>query len=297
MQTKSEFMSVNLSSYESFEQAVEKNGVWIETCKKRFTAFNMDVSFPFVILTLCLSGTARALYDQREMTHHKNELALLLPGHVMRPLECSEDYTYARVAISSELIEKLRTQLFSHDYAKFNAAPVCSLSDIQAQRLCQIVEHLAIIAAHFRFELKHRNHILLAQMVVGYEYINYYRKEQDGKLPVDNNAEIFSRFCDLVVTHYRDSKEIQYYASLLRLHPKYLSRIIRTATNGVTPGQWIERYVVSQAKRLIAANPHLSLKEIAFELGFSEPTSFYRYFKRVTGLTAKEFKLRVRPKP
>jgi len=25
--------------------------------------------------------------------------------------------------------------------------------------------------------------------------------------------------------------------------------------------------------------------------------SFYRYFKRVTGLTAKEYKLRVRPKP
>ena len=25
-------------------------------------------------------------------------------------------------------------------------------------------------------------------------------------------------------------------------------------------------------------------------LGFSEPTSFYRYFKRVTGMTAKEYR-------
>ena len=69
-----------------FEKIVEEKGVWIEPCKHRFTAFNTDVSFSFVILTLCLSGTARALYDQREMTHHKNDLALLLPGHVMRPL-------------------------------------------------------------------------------------------------------------------------------------------------------------------------------------------------------------------
>ena len=290
-------MSANLSSFESFEQAVEKNGVWIETCQKRFTTFNMEMSFPFVILTLCLSGTARALYDQREMTHHKNDLALLLPDHVMRPLECSEDYTYARLAISRQMIDWLRPHLFSHDYTKFNAAPVCTLTDLQAQRLYQVVDHLAIIASHSELELKHRNHILLAQLAVGYEYLNYYRKEQDSKLPADNNAEIFSRFCDLVVTHYRDSKEIQYYASLLHLHPKYLSRIIRTATNGITPGQWIERYVVSQAKRLITTNPHLSLKEIAFELGFSEPTSFYRYFKRVTGLTAKEYKLKVRPKP
>ena len=273
-----------------FEKIVEEKGVWIEPCKQRFTAFNTDVSFSFVILTLCLSGTARALYDQREMTHRKNDLALLLPGHVMRPLECSEDYTYARIAISKGMIERLRPQLFSHDYMKYSTSPVFSLTDEQAKRLLQVLEHMAFTAAHSELEMTHRNHILLAQMAVGYEYINYYRKEQDRLLPPDNNAGIFSRFCDLVVEHYHESKEIQYYASLLDLHPKYLSRVVRTATNGVTPGQWIDRYVVAQAKRLIVANPELSLKEIAYELGFSEPTSFYRYFKRVTGLTAKEYR-------
>ena len=273
-----------------FEKIVEEKGVWIEPCKHRFTAFNTDVSFSFVIMTLCLSGTARALYDQREMTHRKNDLALLLPGHVMRPLECSEDYTYARIAISRAMIERLRPQLFSHDYMKYGTSPVFSLTDEQAKRLLQVLEHMAFTAAHSELEMTHRNHILLAQMVVGYEYINYYRKEQDRLLPPDNNAGIFSRFCDLVVEHYHESKEIQYYASLLDLHPKYLSRVVRTATNGVTPGQWIDRYVVAQAKRLMATNPELSLKEIAYELGFSEPTSFYRYFKRVTGLTAKEYR-------
>ena len=273
-----------------FEKIVEEKGVWIEPCKHRFTAFNTDVSFSFVIMTLCLSGTARALYDQREMTHRKNDLALLLPGHVMRPLECSEDYTYARIAISRAMIERLRPQLFSHDYMKYGTSPVFSLTDEQAKRLLQVLEHMAFTAAHSELEMTHRNHILLAQMVVGYEYINYYRKEQDRLLPPDNNAGIFSRFCDLVVEHYHESKEIQYYASLLDLHPKYLSRVVRTATNGVTPGQWIDRYVVAQAKRLMATNPELSLKEIAYELGFSEPTSFYRFFKRVTGLTANEFR-------
>ena len=273
-----------------FEKIVEEKGVWIEPCKQRFTAFHVDVSFSFVIMTLCLNGTARALYDQREMTHRKNDLALLLPGHVMRPLECSEDYTYARIAISRAMIERLRPQLFSHDYMKYGTSPVFSLTDEQAKRLLQVLEHMAFTAAHSELEMTHRNHILLAQMAVGYEYINYYRKEQDRLLPPDNNAGIFSRFCDLVVEHYHESKEIQYYASLLDLHPKYLSRVVRTATNGVTPGQWIDRYVVAQAKRLIVANPELSLKEIAYELGFSEPTSFYRFFKRVTGLTANEFR-------
>ena len=283
-------MSANQSSLKFFEQTVEEKGVRSDTCQKRFTAFHLDMSFPFVIMTLCLSGTARALYDQREMTNRKNDLALLLPGHVMRPLECSEDYTYARIAISRAMIERLRPQLFSHDYMKYGTSPVFSLTDEQAKRLLQVLEHMAFTAAHSELEMTHRNHILLAQMAVGYEYINYYRKEQDRLLPPDNNAGIFSRFCDLVVEHYHESKEIQYYASLLDLHPKYLSRVVRTATNGVTPGQWIDRYVVAQAKRLIVANPELSLKDIAYDLGFSEPTSFYRYFKRVTGLTAKEYR-------
>jgi AraC-like DNA-binding protein len=45
-----------------------------------------------------------------------------------------------------------------------------------------------------------------------------------------------------------------------------------------------------QAKRLIATRATQTLQETAYLLGFSEPTSFYRYFKRVTGMTAKQYR-------
>ena len=32
------------------------------------------------------------------------------------------------------------------------------------------------------------------------------------------------------------------------------------------------------------------VQETAYMLGFTEPTSFYRYFKRVTGMTAKQYR-------
>jgi len=48
--------------------------------------------------------------------------------------------------------------------------------------------------------------------------------------------------------------------------------------------------VITQAKRLIETQPTISLKEIAYMLGFGEPTSFYRYFKHATGQTAKEYR-------
>jgi AraC-like DNA-binding protein len=37
-------------------------------------------------------------------------------------------------------------------------------------------------------------------------------------------------------------------------------------------------------------NSNHTEQETAYLLGFSEPTSFYRYFKRVTGMTAKQYR-------
>ena len=93
-----------------------------------------------------------------------------------------------------------------------------------------------------------------------------------------------------MVEHYRESREIKYYANLLNLTPKHLSKVIRAATNGISPVEWIEQYVTTQAKRLIETRATQTLQETAYLLGFSEPTSFYRYFKRVTGMTAKQYR-------
>jgi AraC-like DNA-binding protein len=92
------------------------------------------------------------------------------------------------------------------------------------------------------------------------------------------------------INHYRESREVKYYADLLNLTPKYLSKVISSATDGLTPAKWIEQYVTAQAKRLIETQVTPTLQETAYMLGFSEPTSFYRYFKRVTGMTAKEYR-------
>lgn len=276
-----------------FEQqikVVEEIGIYVEREVHGFNALDVDVVFPNIVLTLCTQGKARALYDMQEMTQEKNQLGIVMPGHILHPLDSTADYTYARMIISPKLFEDLRSHVFSHDYDKFNYSPICTLTDVQAERLLSLMDHLALISNHTEEELPHRYGILLAQLSVAYEYINYYRREQDKYWSESRPNGLFKQFCELVVEHYCESKEIQFYADLLHLHPKYLSRVIRSVTHGLSPKDWIEQYVVAQAKRQIAADPSVSLKQIAFSLGFTEPTSFYRYFKRVTGMTALEYR-------
>ena len=218
------------------------------------------------------------MYDMRVITHRKNDLAFIMPGHIMHPMDCSDDFSYAVFFISPKLFEDLRFHSFSHDYEKFNYAPVCSLTEQQSAHLLTIVNQLSIIANHTEEELP-----------VGYEFLNFYRREQDRQWMKNRQADIFKRFCDLVVQHYRESRETQYYADLLNLTPKHLSKVIRAAA-GISPAEWIEQYVTAQAKRLIKTRATQTLQETAFMLGFSEPTSFYRYFKRITGITAKQYR-------
>ena len=87
-------------------------------------------------------------------------------------------------------------------------------------------------------------------MLLSHHGHNLYRREQDGQWAEKRQTEIFNRFCELVIKHYRESREIQFYADRLNLNPKHLSKVIRAAA-GISPLRWIEQYVTAQAKRLI----------------------------------------------
>ena len=60
-----------------------------------------------------------------------------------------------------------------------------------------------------------------------------------------------------------------------------------------TEGKTIERYFIElkieKAKELIKYE-HLSVSEIAYDLGYSSPQHLARQFKQVTGITTSEFK-------
>lgn len=300
MQAKTEIYHKSMEKTMDFSQVtstVDQEGIIISRNIHEMSLRNKEVVFSFIVLAYCHKGTARALYDMNEVTHSQNELAILMPGHVVKPLKCSEDYTITRLAVSSKLFDELRAIAFSHDYGKFHFNPICKLTDEQAERLLLVVKLLEIISSHQTSDLQYRRQMLLTQLSIAYEFVNYYRREQDRLWNAGRNAELYHRFCQLVVEHYKESREVRFYAERLNMTPKHFTKIVRQVSGGMTPSDWIEQYIVAQAKRLIETQPDHSIKEIAYTLGFTEPTTFHRYFKRVTGTTAKHFKASLKNKP
>lgn len=94
-------------------------------------------------------------------------------------------------------------------------------------------------------------------------------------------------FLSLVRTHYRRERSIGFYADKMFISPKYLSMIIKEAT-GMSAAEWIDQYVVQEAKNLLRYSGK-NVQQIAYELNFTNQSSFGKYFKHLVGLSPTQY--------
>lgn len=104
----------------------------------------------------------------------------------------------------------------------------------------------------------------------------------------NRSSEIVKNFKRALEKHFRDLSSglldqqyrVQDYADLQHLHPNYLSSVIKNKT-GKAIGTWISEKTIAEAKSLLQ-NSSVSIKEIAYRLGFTESAHFSNYFKKHT---------------
>ena len=269
---------------------VEQKDLVLEKEVCGFAKKGVDVSFPYVIIILCLRGSATALYDMREMRVEKDTLAVIMPKHIIRPLDNSEDFAYMRISVSSEILGEVKNHILGHEYDVFHKSPTCQLTDVQAERVKALAEVLSAIAQHDMNELPLRRQMLQIQLAIAYEFVHYYRREEDKRWDKTKYVDVYNRFTDLVVEHYKENRNVNYYASLLDYDQQYFTKLFCKASGGVSPLEWIQQYVVTQAKLLMDANPKQTVKETAYQLGFPTTANFCRYFKRATGIYPQAYK-------
>lgn len=74
----------------------------------------------------------------------------------------------------------------------------------------------------------------------------------------------------------------------LPMNRTYLSEFINT-TYGCTFYQFVTRYRIEEAKRIMRENSELKMADVAARSGFSSPSAFSRTFTRETGQTPREW--------
>lgn len=92
----------------------------------------------------------------------------------------------------------------------------------------------------------------------------------------------------LLEQHFRKERLISFYAEKLAMTPDRLNDHVKRAT-GVTAGHLIRQRVLTEAKRQLVFTSQ-AIHEIAYDLAFSDPSHFTRFFRKQTGMTPQAFR-------
>lgn len=105
---------------------------------------------------------------------------------------------------------------------------------------------------------------------------------------VRRSDALFRLFRKLLAENYRKEHELQFYADSLHISQTYLSRVIRQVS-GKTVNNYIAEALYTDARRLLVFTD-LTVKEIVEQLGFSDQSSFGKFFKKKSETSPANFR-------
>lgn len=101
--------------------------------------------------------------------------------------------------------------------------------------------------------------------------------------------EITDMFLSLVEQYGAHERRLDFYAEKMHLSSKYIASVVQKET-GRTVSQWVEQAVLKEAKRLLT-DTGLTVQQIAQQLQFRDQAYFGAYFKRLTGMSPKKYRI------
>ena len=278
--------------FEEAYRTIEKKEVVVIRNVHGFPVHEGDIISPYLMLFICHAGRSRILYDMREVEFRSNEIAMILPNHIIRPIEYSPDYSITVILHSIAFEQEMSHRRMMHNRSKFHELPSCLLTDEEMSQYLKAVELLELISNTPVSHYPHRHEMLMSQTDIMTEMLDACRRTIDNNVRAHTRGfSIFNNFCQLLAMSYRDEHEVAFYAEKAHLTTRHFSVLIKEIA-GMSASDYIEQYLASQAKNLLQSRSDLSVQQIGDYLGYADSPSFCRFFKRVTGMTPKEYRER-----
>ena len=257
------------------------------------------LTFPFKLKTLisivCIKGELMVSVDLIEHKITESSIMVVRPGHNLTGYKANSDFSgYLIMAPLNTINHSLPSfsRLMSC-FLYFRDRPIINLlpSELEIQKNLLA----AIIQKQKEPRTPYFDHVLdsMYQSIL-YETLSLYTSHMNKQhsSAIDNKLrrkeDVFYRFLLLVEANFQMERSVNFYADSLNITPKHLSAVAKE-TSGHTAGEWIDSYVVMEAKMLLN-NSELSIQEISSRLNFANQSFFGKYFKHHTGMSPRAYR-------
>ncbi|CAH0157290.1 MULTISPECIES: helix-turn-helix domain-containing protein [unclassified Pedobacter] len=188
---------------------------------------------------------------------------------------------------------------FNHDFYAPKGAPVnfvlrkvsnknhCPLS---VEKFGKLLSQLSLIDEEYSQKQDHYKEVIKAGLEI--LFIELARQSREPK-EITNEGNMYSQnqleeLLELLQNHIVTHKQVIQYAEMMHLTTFQLNKITKE-TVGKTCSQLINEQIVLEAKRHLLATGN-QVNQIAFDLGFEDPSYFARFFKKHSNYSPEAFR-------
>ena len=271
------------NNYISRKMAVARN-VRLDLIKEQIV--DQPTLMPEMRIHIIKNGWARPVINMIERRFEAGDLVFLGTNGILQYKDASSDVQGIGLSISDELfslaIGNRIPQAFDGHLRHFQLR----LQPDELEYLDQL--HL-MLYRHLR-QQDGSSQVTLHLLSAFLWYVDHLwsRQEETYRESQTREQRLFTDFIQLVSEFAPEHHTIDYYASRLCITPRYMSTIIKQVS-GKSAKQWIDDALVTRIK-IELKHTDKSVARICDEMNFPNPSFLTKFFKRMTGMTPREFR-------
>jgi AraC-like DNA-binding protein len=237
-------------------------------------------AFNFIIFVT--NGHIKQYLENEEYHAEKGAVIFIKQGTITATLELSDDIegfflTYENNVLSEQVLPKHKTSIFF-------MTPFLKLDSLTYDTITQL---LPILEQELWLNKLNVNEVVVTMLHL--ILIKMLSTDSDSHhKSATRPMELSLQFQDLLFKYHVCEKRVAFYADKLSVTENYLNKCLKSVTQK-SPKQWINEININYSKALLQTSKDIA--EIAYELNFHTPSHFTQLFKKITGITPKEYRL------
>ncbi|MGF1735683.1 4-hydroxyphenylacetate catabolism regulatory protein HpaA [Photobacterium satsumensis] len=236
-----------------------------------------------------LEGSTHVLLDQSHYSMQGKTL-FFTPPTVPHSF-VTDDHAHGFVITASQQLvwRLLDIEIGRNDIASTAMQPFC-IPLPESSPLLTLFEMLEKESAQQQFMAETASQSWLQLILI--EIMRYANNQPVTTSYRSSDVSVFNQFSLLIEEHYRSHWTLPQYAENIGLTTSRLNDICRRIS-GLSSKRLITDRIMQEARRLLLLTA-MSISEVGYELGFTDPAYFARFFRKNAGITASAFRGKVK---